>query len=209
MATFSNATISIATPNIANADISSNAEIAVSKLAQQVLQPEPLPLTSCRVWDAMHTMVVGTAAADDLAIITGTPGTDSPMLSAGDVKATSSARKVAFELAVPGNYEDGQTFQVRLRAAVETTIADGSCTIDLQAWKGDGAGAAGTDHVTTAAQSMNSLTPADYDFTIDATSIDPGDKLTCVVTITYVDTATATAVTPVIYSIDRLCDTRG
>lgn len=202
-------TFQVVTPNLTNSDISATAEIALSKLAQKVLNPEPVLLTSCRVWDAQHSMVVGTAAADDLALITGTPGTDTPMLSAGDVKATSSARKVAFELPVPGNYEDGQTFQVSIRAAMETTVADGSCTVDLQAWLDDGSGAAGNDLVTTDAQSMNSLTPADYDFAIDATAIDPGDKLNCVLTITYVDSATATAVTPVVYSITRQCDTRG
>lgn len=209
MATFQNVVIVVPSLGLTDSDISATAAISVSKLAQRVLLPEPIPLTSCRVWDAMQTMVVGTAAADDLALVTGTPGTDAPMLSAGDVKATSSSRKVAFELAVPGNYEDGQTFQVRLRAAIETTIADGSCTVDIQAYLPAGDGSVGSNLVTTAAQSINSLTPADYDFAIDASGIDPGDKLICVVTIAYVDAATATAVTPVIYSIDRLCDTRG
>lgn len=187
-----------------------NAEIATDQLAQRGMQSASIPLTNCRVWDAMHTPVVGTPATDDLGLITGTPGTDFPYLSAGDLKsAGATTRKVAFQLEVPSNYDDGETFEVRIRSAVETTVADTSCTVDLEVFKGSGAGAAGSDLCTTSAQAMNSLTPADLDFTIDGSGLDPGDLLTCVVSIACNDAATGTAVTPVIYSITRRCDLRG
>jgi hypothetical protein len=92
---------------------------------------------------------------------------------------------------------------------METNPSDGTATVDLQAWKPDGAGAVGSDLCTTAAQSINSLTAADKDFTIDASGIDPGDKLLCVLSLAVVDGATATAVTPAVYAITRRCDTRG
>jgi hypothetical protein len=56
---------------------------------------------------------------------------------------------------------------------------------------------------------MNSLTAANYDFTINATGVDPGDLLEVRISIAASDTATATAVTPAIYSVSLLCDTRG
>lgn len=187
-----------------------NAEISTDQLAQRGMQSTPVPLTNCRVWDAMHSMVVGTPASDDLGLVTGMPGTDVPMLSAGDLKAAgATTRKVAFQLEVPSNYEDGETFEVRLRAAIETTVADTSCTVDLEVFKGNGAGAAGSDLCTTSASSINSLTPANVDFTVDGSGLDPGDLLTCIVSIACNDAATVTAVTPVIYSITRRCDLRG
>lgn len=201
--------IDIPNASLPGSSLSANAEILHTQLAQRANQIYPIPFTSCRVWDAMASMVVGTAAADDLALITGTPGTHQPKLSSGDVKASSTTRKVAFELEVPANYDDGQTFTLRLKAGMETTVADASATIDVQAWKPSGTGTVGSDLVTTAAQSINSLTAADKDFVIDESGIDPGDKLIVVVTIATVDAATATAVTPCIYSITRRCDTRG
>lgn len=203
------ATIDIPVRSFTGTDLAINAEIAATQLAQRAMQAEPIPLTDCRVWDAMHSMVVGTPAADDLGLITGTPGTDFPYLSAGDLKAAgATTRKVAFQLPVPSNYDDGETFEVRIRAAMETTVADNSCTVDLEAWLGT-AGAAGSDLCTTAAQSMNSLTPANLDFTVDPSSLDPGDLLTVVLSIACNDAATGTAVTPVIYAITRRCDLRG
>jgi hypothetical protein len=56
---------------------------------------------------------------------------------------------------------------------------------------------------------MNSLTAANKDFTIDASSVNPGDVLQCRLSIAVSDTGTGTAVTPVIISVALLCDTRG
>lgn len=209
MPTIQQVTLDIPDNSIAGRALSSAAEIATTQLAQRSFQAHPVSLTSCRVWDAMATMVVGTPASDDLGLTTGTPGTHAPKLSTGDVKAATTTRKVAFELEVPSNYDDGETFQLRIRAAMETTVADTSATLDLQVYKPDGDGLVGSDLCTTAAQSMNSLTKANYDWTIDASAIDPGDKLICIVSIAVVDSATATAVTGCIYSIIRRADLRG
>lgn len=189
--------------------LTTGAEILTAQIKQRPYATTAVPLTSCRTWDAMATNLPAAAALDDMGLVTGTPGTDAPMLSAGDVKATSSTRKAAFELEVPANYEDGQSFEIRLRAAVETTVADTSCTVDLQVYEPDGTGAVGGDICATSAQSINSVTPANYDFAITASGLAAGDKLICVLSIAYVDAATATAVTPVVYSILRRCDTRG
>lgn len=201
--------LTIPAGSISSDALSSNLSLAASQLAQRPLMETPVKFTDMRVWDAMASLPVTTAASDDLALITGTPGTNAPKISAGDVKNATTSRKIAFELEVPPNYDDGQTFIVRIRGGMETTVASSSCTVDLQAWKGNGSGSVGSDLVLNAAQSINSLTAADKDFEIDPTGIDPGDKLTCVITIACTDVATGTAVTPTIYEVSSLVDTRG
>lgn len=182
------------------------AEILRSQMAQVAYHETPILLTQLRTWDALQTNLPGTATADDLAIITGTAGTDAPEIQAGDVKTLTGSRKAGFLLEIPDNWEDGQSLEVRINAGMETTVADGSCTVDLQAWAYNDPT---TDVVSTAAQSINSLTPADKDFALTVTGLDPSEWLYCVITIAYVDTATGTAVTPTIYNIARRCDTRG
>lgn len=208
--TLTGVTILIPDGLLTNTALSSQAAIDPAKLAQRPLQSFPVRLTDGRVWDALATLLPSAAANDDLGLIVGTWGTDSPLLSAGDVKAAgATTRRARFLVPVPENYQDGETIQLRLRCAVETTVSDTTCTVDVEAYKGDGAGAVGSDLVTTAAQSINSLTPADVDFVIDASGVDPGDLIDVRVSIACNDAATATAVTPVIYSVSLLCDTRG
>lgn len=208
--TLTGVTILVPDGLITDAAISSQAAIETSKLAQRPLQKFPLPLTDARVWNAITSLLPSAAANDDLGLIVGTFGTDAPLINAGDLKAAGSTTRYArFQLPVPANYQDAETIQLRLRCAVETTISDTTCTVDCEVYKGDGAGAVGSDLCTTAAQSINNLTPADVDFTIDASAVDPGDLLDLRVAIICNDGATATAVTPTIYSITLLCDTRG
>lgn len=210
MSALSGVSLQLPTGQIPGTALSPNAEIAKTQLAQQVMQGFPIRLADCRVWDAMQTNVPGTPAADDLGLVTGTPGTDSPMLSTGDLKAAgATTRKVAFELPVPSNFDSSQTIELRIRAAMETTVADATAAVDLEVFKPDGAGAVGSDLCSTAAESINSLTPADKDFTLNGGSISAGDKLICIVSVAVNDAATGTAVTGVIYSIDLRCDTRG
>jgi hypothetical protein len=194
---------------ITNYTIAGNADIAFTKIAQRVLAESVISLTQARVWDATQTNLPATPASDDLGIITGTWGTNPVRITAGDVKALgSTTRRLYLAIPIPSNYEDGQTIQLRIRAKMETTVADTSCTIDAEAYVGSD-GALGSDLVTTSATSMNSLSAANYDFTINATGVDPGDLLEVRLSIASNDAATATAVTPAIYSVSLLCDTRG
>ena len=208
MTTVQDVTMILPPEVITNYTIAGNADIATTKIAQRVLAESVIPLTNLRVWDAVASILPSAAAADDLGLVTGTWGTNPVRVTAGDVKASSSTRRLYFAVPIPANYEDGQTIQVRIRAKMETTVADTSCTIDLEAYIGT-SGTLGSDLVTTAAQSMNSLTAASYDFTINPTGVDPGDLLECRLSIAYNDAATATAVTPAVYKIALLCDTRG
>lgn len=136
-----------------------------------------LPLTRAKVHDAMATDLTATAANDDMALITGTPGTDAPTLQGVDFGGATSDEKCAFEFVLPQEYRAGSAITCRVRAAMLTTVADTSCTVDVEAWLDAGDGAVGSDICATDAQDMNSLTPANFDFTITPTGVVPGDRL--------------------------------
>jgi hypothetical protein len=194
---------------ITNYTIAGNADIATTKLAQRVLAESIVPLTNARTWDSVAVNLPAAAASDDLGLASGTWGTNPARITAGNVRTLgATTRRLYLAIPIPANYEDGQTIQLQIRAKMETTVADVSCTIDAEAYVGAD-GAVGSDLVTTAAQSMNSLSAASYTFTIDATGVDPGDLLEVRLSISSNDAATANAVTPAIYSIALLCDTRG
>lgn len=192
--------------------IAGAAEIQHTQLRQRTLQSFPINFVDFRVWDAHHTNAVGTAANDDLAVTTGalTASGAATLLSAGDCKNLgATTRRVAFFVPIPHNYDDGETIQVRIRTKMETTVASSTCTVDLEAFVAGTGTTVGSDLVTTAAQSMNSLTAADKDFTIDSSAVNPGDLLQCRLSIACDDTGTGTAVTPVVITVALLCDTRG
>jgi hypothetical protein len=209
MTVLTNVTIVLPPEAITNYTIAGNADIATTKLAQRVLAESIIPLTQARTWNAVATNLPAAAADDDLGLVSGTWGTDPARITAGNVKALgATTRRLYLAIPIPANYEDGQTIQLQIRAKMETTVADVSCTIDAEAYVGSD-GSLSSDLVTTPAQSMNSLTAAAYTFTVNATGVDPGDLLEVRLSIASNDAATATAVTPAIYSIALLCDTRG
>lgn len=209
MSTIQNVILTLPDQSLTNNDIAGNANISPGKMGQRVLAESVVPVHSFRVWDAVQTNPPGTASADDLGLVTGTWGTNPVRLTGGDMKALgATTRYVYFSIPIPANYDDGETIQVRIRAKMETTVADVSCAVDLVAYVGS-SGALGSDLVTTSAQSMNSLTAANYDFTINGASVEPGDLIECRLAIACNDAASATAVTPAVYKVSLLCDTRG
>lgn len=194
---------------LTDAAFSATANLSTSKLEQRTIQAFALPLSSAYTWDAIQTRLPGTPASDDLGFVNGTWGTDAKTIQTGDVKASNTTRYAGFEIQVPHNYDDGQTIQLRVRAGMKTTVSDGTATVDVEVYKSDGDGLVGSDLCSTSAQSINSLTIADKDFTITASSVDPGDKLFVRVAVAVNDAATATAVIGLITNVDLLCDTRG
>jgi len=170
----------------------------------------PIPLTSLRVWDAMQTNLPGTAATDDLALISGTFATAPPTITAGDVKSVGATTRYArFEMWLPECYDAGETITLTISAGVVTTIADTSCTVDVQCYKIDSVGGIGSDLCATAATTINSLTFGDKSFTITPTGLVAGDKFDVRIAIATTDAATGTAVTPTIGAIDLVCDIKG
>lgn len=191
----------IITPGKAKSDI-------LSVAAAQLF---PIPLTDFRVWDAMQTVLPGTPAADDLGLVGGTFGTATPSLRTQDLKtlgASSNYARVLVQL--PWEYVAGQAVKLRFRAGMITTVAGTSAFLDCEAFKqqADPDDAIGSDLVSTAQQTINSLTFADIDFTVTPTSLSPGDILDVRIRTIVTDAASGTAVIAGITSAKLLCDVR-
>ncbi|WP_425618036.1 hypothetical protein NA78x_001729 [Anatilimnocola sp. NA78] len=180
--------------------------VARGQLTQDDLKPYPVLLTEAKTWDAVQTNIPVTPANDDLGLVTGTLGTDTPTLQSGDGKNTTITRYAGFFVPVPAEYVDGETITVVFNAGMLTTVANGTATIDLQAYR---VGAPTVDVCATAAQSINSLTAADKSFTITPTGVVAGELLFCRVAIAITDSATATAVIGKINSITSKFDVKG
>jgi hypothetical protein len=170
----------------------------------------PINFALLRVWDAFQTNLPGTAATDDLALVGGTFATAPPTVSGGDMKALGATTRYArFQMQLPECYDAGQTITLSMSAGMVTTVADTSCTLDVQCYKLDKVTGIGSDLCATAATSINSLTFADIPFTITPTGLIAGDVFDVRIAITCTDAATGTAVTPTIAGLDLLCDIKG
>lgn len=184
-------------------------QIARTKLVQEDESPLQISLLQLRVHDAPASNLPTTAASDDLGLIAGTFGTDAPVVQTSDAKATTVTQRARFFHPIDNSYIAGETAIIELRAGMDTTISDGTATIDLEVYSVDGDGAVGSDLCATAAQDINSLTKADKEFALTVTSLSPGDLLDCRVTIAITDSATGTAVKGELSRIRFLRDTKG
>lgn len=194
---------------VAAAKFKGSAEILRSQQKQVANVKKGIPAQDWRVWDSGAVLPTA-AAADDLGIDDGTLATTYTHIQAGDLKAAGATTRYALtHVALPDYYDDANTVQVRLHAGMVTTVADTSCTIDVQAYELGDNGAASSDLCTTAAQSMNSLTAADLDFTITETALVAGDVLEIRIAIACNDGATGTAVIPTLWKSWLLFDARG
>ena len=168
------------------------------------------PLTKAVVWDSGQPLP-STPAGDDLGFVfgSGVSATETPVIGTGDVKATSSTRKCAFPIILPDRYAAGKTIDIKVYAGAKTTVAETSMTLDAELFLADGDGTSNADIVATAAQSMNNLTYATYTFSVTPTSRVAGENLWLLLSIAYVDAATATAVIGQIGKVDLVCQCRG
>lgn len=153
------------------------ATFPATMLAQRVLEKFILPLQDARVHDAPQTFLPTTSATDDLGLTIGTFGTNGILIQTSDLQGVTVTRYCRWpQVIVPHEYHSGQSAVIRLFAGMETTISDGTATIDVEAYVTDGVGGVSADKCITAAQSINSLTDADYDFDLGTTLV-PGDIL--------------------------------
>lgn len=181
-----------------------------SSLEQDTLAIFPVPFENFRVWDAYQTLLPGTSATDDLGLYGGTFATASQLIRTYDVKTVGATTLYArTRVIIPAEYDDGETIQFRIHCGMVTTVADTSCTIDLQAYEVDSEGGISADLITTSATTMNSLTFANKDFTVTSSGIVAGDILDVRVAIAVNDGASVGAVIAAIGAFNLLCDIRG
>lgn len=148
-------------------------------------------------------------SADDLRLVTGTFGSaPGAYVGTPDVKATSGTRRARFFVVIPDDYQIGESLTLRASAGMITTVADGSATVDFEAYRILRDGTLSADLVADAAQSINSLTADDFDFDLTITDVEPGDVLDVRASVAYVDAATATAVIAALYQASLLADVR-
>lgn len=178
-------------------------------LVQDDLKAYPIPFTDFRVHDAIQTVLPGTSASDDLGLYGGTFGSSQPLIRTYDVKTVSSSLYARALVRLPAEYVAGETVKIRLSSGMVTTVADTSCTADVEAYRVDKDNSISSDLCATSATTMNSLTFADKDFTITSGTLGPGDVLDVRIRVTVVDSATATAVIGAFASCDLLCDVKG
>lgn len=193
---------------IKDSQIKGTANIARSKLAQRVLAEDNVPLNNFRIWDAFASLLGATGSSDDLGLYTGTLGTAPPAIKTGDVKASNTTRYARVLIPIPADYEDGETLTIRCTAGMETTVSDTTATIDIQAYLNNENGTVSSDLCATAAQSINSLTAADKDFSITSSSLYAGAMLDVRVAIAINDAATVSAVIGALYAMRLLSDRR-
>lgn len=187
---------------------------------QETVQPFRVPLEWLRVWNDPAALLPNAAVGDDLGLVPGTLGTDPWQVHAGDVKNTTSTRYAAFHFPLPVEYDNGETITLRVLGACEDTVCDTRCDVDVECYPvrplwhelsptPTGSGSVQSDACATAAQSINSLTPANKDFVITPTNLQSGDLLHIRIAIDYEDATVGDSNNPYIYAIWMMLDIKG
>lgn len=185
--------------------------LARAEIAQDNFAAYGVPFSLLRVWDAFQTPI-GTAGNDDLGLSTGgTYGTDAPYVTGGNMRILgATTRRARFVFTLPPEYVAGESVRISAHAGMITSVADTSCTLDFEAFRMDLDGTVGgSDLVSTAAMTMNSLTFTEKAFELTASGLAAGDVLDIRVSIACNDAATAGAVTPAIAQIRMALDIKG
>ena len=169
----------------------------------------PILVRDARVWDAPLSFLPTTSSSDDLGFTAGTWGSSGNTIRTSDMKNLGSVTRYSRHLiALPPEYIAGESVVLRVNCGMVTTVASTAATIDAEVYETSGA-TISADLCATAAQSMNSLTAANRNFTITATNLAPGDILDIRLAVLVNDSATATAVIAAINSIDLVLSVRG
>jgi len=126
------------------------------------------------------------------------------ILKTSDLKTAGATTRYAgfHQIQLPLSYVTGETIRFRLRGGMVTTVADTSCTADLECYLSDGNGGCGSDICSTSAQSINSLSFADKYFVINESGLVAGNILAVRVAIICNDAAGGAAVYGAISELD-------
>lgn len=144
-----------------------------------------LPLSEARKSAAWKDALADTPGSSELGLADTLGSPLAGTTTNGGATATGSDSAL-WLVALPSSYAAGESVKVRIRAKV-TAARTVSATIDAVVKKISD-GAAGSDICATAAQSINSTTYANKEFTITATSLSAGDLLAVQITAAADDT---------------------
>lgn len=154
------------------------APIDRGNLILETAQVHLIPITHFRRWDAFESLLPGGGVADDLGVIQGAFGTFVPILRTLDLNALGAFQAYARALVtLPRDYIAGQPIQINVFGGMVNAVASVSASVDFAAYKSAGFNIAGADLVNTAAQSINSLSTADFPFDLITASLSPGDTI--------------------------------
>lgn len=168
-----------------------------------------IPVVDWRKTDGV-TLNAATAATTNFGVVYGSDGTDFPHLETIDSKNATTAVVSRTVIRLPSNYVAGSAITIRARAGMKTTVASnsGATTIDFSGYSNLGTANTGSaDLVTTNAQSINSLTAANYDFVVTPTNLVAGQDFHVKLTLTVTDSATGTAVIGTVNHVELLTTT--
>lgn len=183
--------------------------MARAELATEENAVYAIPLTMFRQWDDQAVNLPAAATADDCGLVTGTLGTHGPNITAGDIGGTSSTRYARCQVALPVEYKTGAALAIRVKAGMQTTVAQTTATVDFQVYRVARDTTVGADICATAATTINSLTFADVSFTITPTTLGPGDLLDIRMALIYADTTDAGVMIPTVAACELLMSIRG
>lgn len=177
-----------------------------AKLAENALQPFPIPFTDVMGADGAVLAISETAGdfyrdlgTNQLRIL--------GEISNGTVGADTEVSVGWMRFVLPDRYVDGGDITIRAGVDVIGSGALGTCTIDFSAYKQSGTeGTVGSDLVATAATAI-SATAGNKDFTVTPTGLVAGDILNIKMTTT-VDNTDSTAIQAQISTLSVLCDVK-
>lgn len=144
-----------------------------------------IPVTDFRVFDAQKDALPDAAANDDLGLADAAGGVLLGAAANGGGTA-SQTNKAGIFIALPENYVDGSDITLRVRVKT-SPVATATATIDAIV-KALSDATLGSDICATAAQSCNSASYANFDFTITGTSLVAGSILNIVLVAAADDT---------------------
>ena len=178
-----------------------------SSLQQDGLAEYVVPWSLMRIWDNLAANLPAAADVDDLGLV-GVWGSASPQLKSITSSGTSIAAYARFQWPLPPEYVDAQRVYVRMRARVEVA-ANVSALLDVVAYESTNEGGISADLVTTAAQSFNLITWANYDFVITPTDLARGNVLDIRIHAAVNDTGATNASIVNIGKVSMLLDIKG
>lgn len=164
-----------------------------TSIVEDALAEIAMPITEWSTWDNLSARLATAPGSDDLGIVEGTYGTHAPTMRTSDAASTTVTQYGRLQFALPPNYISGQDVQIVIRAKMNT-VSDTTAVLDIECYKHDDDGAVGSDLCSTAAQSINTATFADYTFVITETGLAPGDILDIRLTVAITDSATGSGV---------------